>query len=98
MSPDSAEFHPAAMAEARAAREWYEQRSPATARAFLGELDRGVALLVEAPGACPPYLHGTRHYVMRRFPFQLVYREGRGTVLVVAVAHVRRRPGYWKAR
>jgi plasmid stabilization system protein ParE len=98
MSELPVQFHPEAAAEARAAKLWYEERSPAAARAFLSELDHGVARLGADPQAWPPHLQGTRRYVMRRFPFQLIYRTGVGAILVVAVAHARRRPGYWKAR
>jgi len=92
------EFHPAAVEEARGARVWFEERSPAAADAFLAELDRGVDHVLEEPEAWPPFLHGTRRYLLRRFPFQLVYRRSGDVVTVLAVAHGRRRPGYWRNR
>jgi toxin ParE1/3/4 len=98
MSRLPVEFHPRVVEEAHAARAWYEERSPAAASAFLAELDHGVVLVGEQPDAWPPHTHGTRRYVMRRYPFQLVYRKIGETILVVAVAHVRRRPGLWKDR
>ena len=98
MSPPSLEFHPDAIAEARAAREWYAKRSPAAADAFMAELDRAVDLILSTPQRWPPYLHGTRRYPLRRFPYSVVYREIAGVVRVVAVAHGRRRPGYWRNR
>ncbi len=92
------EFHPEAVEEARAAREWYEERSASAAAAFIAELDAAVASIAEAPDRWSLYLYGTRRFLFRRFLYFLVYRE-RGEVLqVLAVAHGRRRPGYWRTR
>jgi toxin ParE1/3/4 len=46
----------------------------------------------------PAYLYGTRRYLLKRFPFVIVYRAGESRIEIVAVAHGRRRPGYWAAR
>jgi toxin ParE1/3/4 len=43
-------------------------------------------------------LHGTRKYLLRRFPYAVIYRVTDEAIEVVAVAHGRRRPGYWKTR
>jgi toxin ParE1/3/4 len=40
----------------------------------------------------------SRRYLLHRFPFQIVYRARGETIEVVAVAHLKRRPGYWKSR
>lgn len=45
-----------------------------------------------------PYLADTRRYLLRRFPFFVVFREVADRVQIVAVAHARRRPGYWLGR
>jgi hypothetical protein len=42
MDPRPIELHPRAIAEARAAREWYADRSPAAAEAFMAELDLAI--------------------------------------------------------
>ena len=91
-------FHPEAVAEARAAWRWYAERSPLVAAAFVAELDVAMDRISEAPSRWPQYLEGSRRYVMRRFPFVVVYREREGTLEVLAIAHGRRRPGYWRIR
>lgn len=91
-------LHPEAIAEARAARHWYESRSAAAAAAFMAELDVAIERIEEAPTAWPRYLEATRRYLLRRFPFFVVYRESGDGVQIVAVAHARRRPGYWIGR
>ena len=98
MKPLAIEIHPEAVAEARAARKWYEARSLDAAEAFLTELDVGIESIRTAPELYPPYLHGTRRYLLRRFPYLIAYRVVSETVQVVAIAHARRRPGYWRAR
>jgi toxin ParE1/3/4 len=98
MSRLSLDLHPEALAEARAARQWYQSRSEDAAKAFLAELDIGIESIRTAPDLYPSYLHGTRCYMLRRFPYLIVYRVVSATVHVYAVAHSRRRPGYWKSR
>ena len=40
----------------------------------------------------------TRRWLVQGFPFGVIYREGAGEILVVAVAHQRKQPGYWARR
>jgi toxin ParE1/3/4 len=40
---------------------------------------------------------GNRRRVLHRFPYSVIYEAQGSTVTVLAVAHHRRRPGYWKA-
>lgn len=98
MEPTSVTFHPDAIAEARGAREWYAARNESAAVAFMSELDHAVAQIAEFPNRWPTHLQGTRRYLLRRFPFALVYRESEAGLQVIAVAHGKRKPGYWKAR
>ena len=91
-------IHPDAAAEAQAAYRWYRERSTSAADAYLAELDQAVESIVENPELWPQYVHGTRRYLLKRFPFYLVYREFAEKIEIIAVAHGRRKPGYWKSR
>lgn len=91
-------FHPDAVAEAEEAREWYAERSLQAAAGFLDELDQAIASVVESPKRWPEHLHGSRRYVLQRYPFLVVYRVVEGVVEIIAIAHGRRRPGYWRNR
>jgi plasmid stabilization system protein ParE len=92
------ELLPAAEAEARGAYARYEQWSHSTATRFLFEFDRAISLIQEAPERWPQHVHGSRRYILRRFPFSVVYRVGDRSITVVAVSHQRKRPGYWRRR
>ena len=92
------EIYPDAIQEAAAAVEWYAARSQQAAEAFTVELDRAVEVLSESPERWPTYLHGTRRYLLRRFPFAVVYRVRPSVVQVVAISHGKRRPEYWRKR
>jgi plasmid stabilization system protein ParE len=65
---------------------------------FAIELKAALPQLREAPQACPPYLHGTRRVIIKRFPFSVVFRQRLHDIQVIAVAHAKRRPGYWAKR
>jgi hypothetical protein len=54
--------------------------------------------IVKAPLRWPAYLHGTRRFVLDRFPFSIIYLNDPEVLSIVAVAHSKRKPGYWKAR
>jgi len=91
-------FHPEAVDETHAARIWYGERSQSAADSFLTELDHGIESISETPERWPQFVRGTRRYLFHRFPFQIIYRVMKDRIEVVAVAHGRRRPGYWKTR
>ena len=44
------------------------------------------------------FLHGARIVRLRRFPYVVVYLDLTETVQVIAVAHSKRRPNYWRKR
>jgi plasmid stabilization system protein ParE len=92
------EYLEEALLEAEAAARWYAERSPSAALAFSDEIDIAEEAIVQSPEAWPAHDHGTRRYLLRRFPYSVVYRVESTRVLLVAVAHAKRRPGYWKSR
>jgi len=92
------DVHPEAVAEARAATQWYRQRSSSAANVFLAELDRAIEKITENPKTWPRLIAGTQRFLMKRFPFSVVFRLTPNRMEVVAIAHGRRKPGYWKGR
>ena len=98
MSRRTLVFDPEAVEEAERSRDWYHERSPRAAANFLAELSHAFEQIARAPERWPSYIHGTRRYVFDRYPFYVVYKVFEERIYIVAVAHGRRRPGYWKAR
>jgi len=91
------EFHPAAQAEAEDAQAWYEQWSLIAAAGFLRELSDADRRAANSPERYPKSAAElvVPCSVVSRSPF---YRIQSDVLLVVAVAHQKRRPGYWQAR
>ena len=92
------DIHPAAQSEAEAAARYYAKRNTLAALAFVAELDTAVAEIERAPHSFGEYIHGTRRLLFRSFPFSVVYRFDEKQILIVAIAHASRRPGYWAIR
>jgi plasmid stabilization system protein ParE len=92
-------LHPEAQREYRASALWYRHRNPTAARRFVAEFDRVVTEIAGHPERYGWYDDEFREAVMHRFPYRVVDRvEPTGNVLVVAVAHASREPGYWRSR
>lgn len=98
MTPLPIEIHPDATVEASEARIWYAMRSNDAGVSFADEVDRAVERIARSPGAFPVYLHGTRSLRPEKFPYLVIYRQLDFAIQVVAIAHGRRRPGYWRDR
>ncbi len=78
--------------------EWYFKRNPGAAGAFLTEIGAGMAQIASHPQLYPSYTVNTRRCVLSGFPYSVVFQEKDDIILVVAVAHAKRRPGYWRGR
>jgi len=92
------ELHEEAASEYGAAFDWYLDRSPDAARRFDAEFERALGEIAHAPQRWASGSHDTRRFLLRKFPFLLIYRERLSDIQVLAVAHTSRRPGYWKER
>jgi plasmid stabilization system protein ParE len=95
---DNIQFHPEAQDEYQVALIWYQARSPQAAARFEAEVERVLGSVAANPGMFPVYDDEHRFAMLRRFPYSVVYRMQPGQVYVVAVAHSRRSPGYWRGR
>jgi plasmid stabilization system protein ParE len=91
-------FHPRAEQEYLTALEWYRERSLLAATTLERVLEHAILKIQEAPQRWPIYFRNFRKYTLRQFPFAIVYRELSSEIVVIAVAHGRRQPGYWEDR
>lgn len=98
MVAEPLDIHPSALAELKSAITWYLERNEAAAVKFTAEIDHAIELICSSPDRWPRGEHRTRRFVLRRFPYAVIYREKNSAVQVLAIAHGHRRPGYWKDR
>ncbi len=84
--------------EAKEAAEWYAERGAGLSGLFTDELLAAISFAHSHPLQCSPYLHGTRRAFLKKFPYFVVLLEFKDTVYIVAVAHAKRREGFWMGR
>jgi len=91
-------FHPIARTELREAYDHYSMISPVLTSRFAMEFLRIVNLIVENPTAWRAIGRRTRRRNLHRFPYGVIYQVLEDHIRIVAVAHLKRRPGYWRKR
>lgn len=78
---------------------WYEEQRPGLGDEFLEDIEAAKQRIREHPLAFPTEDdQGSRYFIMKRFPYTLVYVELDATIWVAAVAHHSRRSRYWARR
>jgi plasmid stabilization system protein ParE len=91
-------LEPPADLEFSEATAYFGDQSSRTAEEFVSEMIAAMHLLTQFPRIGAPVFGDVRRLLLRRFPYQLVYRVMGDEVRVYAVAHLKRRPGYWRKR
>ena len=77
---------------------FYEARSEGLGFEFLDGVERLIDLLCKHPKLGQSVGRRFRRAVLQRFPFSLIYSEELTEVVIIAVAHQKRRPNYWRDR
>jgi toxin ParE1/3/4 len=91
-------FHPDAEGEINEAAEFLNRESPGLGTTFLGAVERAVEEIAFAPEAGQLIRTRVRRKLVRKFPYSIVFAV-RGTLIrILAVAHQKRRPYYWRSR
>lgn len=88
----------AALQEIQDAVGYLQMVAPQSGEDFLNELATARKLVIEHPNAHPKAGLGCRRILLSNHPYQLVYRAEGDTIVIYAVAHLARRPRYWKGR
>lgn len=91
-------FLPEAEEELREASRYYENEAPGVGLAFITEVHRLIAMVISHPLAAPKIRGSIRSKVLLHFPYSLFYSIESDVILIVAVAHQKRRPTYWRSR
>lgn len=74
---------------------WYHERGSHIAEAFEREIEHALEALQKFPDRWPVYVGTWHRILLRRFPFGIVYGFMNNQIVVVAIMHTRRKPGYW---
>lgn len=82
---------------------WYELEMPGLGEQFIGTFEQAVSKLKEPNPPLVPVVgqaakRGAKRLILQRFPFSVVVIENNQTIIVIALAHHSRKPGYWHDR
>lgn len=92
------EFITAAREEFLAEVAYYNNAQAGLGIRFSAAIEKTAALTLAFPEVGSPSTAGTRRVVVKDFPFSLIYKSIGENIVIFAVAHQSRRPGYWNAR
>lgn len=97
------DFHPEAQAEFAADVDWYDARERGVGGRFAEAVRAAIEAAVDDQAAWPAWSDWDREPVVRSkgvsgFPYRVVYFVDHDVLTIVAVAHAKRRPGYWRDR
>jgi len=92
------EFHPEALVEYEAAALYYAERDPAVAQRFVAAVEDAIDRILDSPTRWRVLDEDVRRCLTRVFPYGVLYTIEPEFVLIVAIMHCSREPGYWKRR
>lgn len=95
------DLHPEALAEFRTDAIWFDEREAGLGDSFIADIKLTLQLVVMNPAMFPRWPGapaGFRRAVTSKFPYVIAFEVGPERILVLAIAHGRRRPLYWLTR
>ncbi|BFM14639.1 hypothetical protein R50073_08220 [Maricurvus nonylphenolicus] len=80
--------------------QYYEQEQPGLGMRFKTEVQRSLFRIIEFPTAYQALSNNSRRCLIAKFPYSVIYQyqKSKNRILVVAVAHLHRKPDYWISR
>jgi toxin ParE1/3/4 len=91
-------IHEAAESEINEAADFYDIESPGLGAVFIDEVQRGIERISRFPEAAPLIEGRVRRQALFKFPYSLIYSVRPDEIRLLAVAHQKRRPFYWRGR
>ena len=91
-------FHPAARRELIETVRFYQSERPGVGAEFAKEVRDSIDQIVTHPLSGSPGPGQTRNKILPHFPYTVVYLFEGAEIKIIAVAHQRRKPGYWRDR
>lgn len=92
------DFHPEALQEYREATLYYAERDPSLALRFVEAVEDAIRRILESPERWRVLDEDVRRCLTHVFPYGVLYTIEPECILIVAVMHCSREPGYWKQR
>jgi len=77
---------------------YYNFQVPGLGNQFYKEVNQAIERIIKFPDAWTKVGKNTRRYLLRRFPYALLYSKENGKILILAVANLHRNPEYYKDR
>jgi toxin ParE1/3/4 len=90
--------HPLAVREIHKAADRYRKISSEIEDRFLVAVEHAIHRVRNHPEIGEELMRGERRLLLKRFPYKLIYRPRPASVFIVAMAHHKRREGYWRRR
>lgn len=91
-------LHPEAQEELRAAAIYYEDRRVELGLRFVQAVESGFRQIERSPMTWRCVRGDIRRFLMKIFPFGIVYAPIEGEIFVLAIMHLKREPDYWLGR
>ena len=91
-------FNPEAVSELNAAVDYYEENEAGLGIEFVMEIQKGIEMILKYPDSWQQISFSSRRYLVKRFPFGIIYLCYDGTLYIVAIMNLNREPNYWKKR
>jgi toxin ParE1/3/4 len=91
-------FHPEALTEYAEAVQYYAEQRVEVAQAFIDVIEDAVYQIRESPTRYVVIDEDVRRCMTRKFPYGILYTIEQDYILILAVMHGSREPGYWKGR
>ena len=91
-------LHPEASKEVAEAVHWYEEQQQGLGKSFAHEAESAIYRLAEYPNLNTEIGKGIRRAMIPVFPYGIIYKTHEENLTVYAVAHLHRKPFYWKKR
>jgi hypothetical protein len=91
-------LHPLAVEEMLEAKNFYNSKVNGLGNHLFEEIDRAIKLIEETPVTWPTISKDLHRFILKKFPFAVIYRIKEDSIQVIAFMHQRRKPLYWKKR
>ena len=92
------QYHPEAAKELTSSIQYYDDKSVGLGAEFLDEIEECIAQVLTYPQSGSLLTNKSRRILLNRFPYEIIYDVSENVMTIIAVKHLKRKPGYWRSR